>query len=296
MSTLWSRYVQTTEELYVSRDIRFREDNKDLWLQEIGVKCGGRVLEVGCGGGVFCHKLKKYVPSIQITGVDLDSGHIAFARDKAKELGLECQFVVGDIASLPFEDDTFDLCFSYTVSEHVPPEAFYTQQRRVLKEGGRLVVLSVRPRLGIHDPTWNQMGEEEQRLLEKAWSPRGEKFDQEHHIGAYALEEHAYPKILEQYGFHDVQVSLFTVVDYAPDNALVSEELALQQIESQRTGSLACAQKVLEFAPDALTPTEQVRLKLLIHARFDRRIEQYRAGEKLWDFSSSTALAVSGIK
>lgn len=68
MDTTWSKYVQTTEELYYSRDLRFNDSNKDLWLKAIGAQKGDKILEVGCAGGTFCHKLKKYVPDISITG------------------------------------------------------------------------------------------------------------------------------------------------------------------------------------------------------------------------------------
>ena len=38
------------------------------------------------------------------------------------------------------------------------------------------------------------------------------------------------------------------------------------------------------------------RLRELINARFDERIAKYERGEKLWDFSTSTVLAVSGVR
>ena len=52
-STYWSEYVQEPEELYCSRALRFREDNKDAWLRLIGAGDGMRILEVGCGSGLF---------------------------------------------------------------------------------------------------------------------------------------------------------------------------------------------------------------------------------------------------
>lgn len=100
MDNHWSDYIQTTEELYASRDSRFSDANKDIWISCIGIKPGMKVLEVGCAGGTFCHKLKKYIPDLDITGLDFDKNHIAFAREKAKELGLECTFTEGDIGKM----------------------------------------------------------------------------------------------------------------------------------------------------------------------------------------------------
>lgn len=87
-NTIWSDYVQTTQELYLSRALRFREDNKELWLRGIGLRDGMRVLEVGSGSGIFCHRIKTFLPGCPVTGVDLDSGHTAWAKKKTAQSGL----------------------------------------------------------------------------------------------------------------------------------------------------------------------------------------------------------------
>ena len=88
MSNNWSQYVQTTQELYKSRSLRFHDGNKDLWLSAIGAKDGMNILEVGCAGGLFCHRITTYLPDVKITGLDFDSGHIAWARKKPQKQGL----------------------------------------------------------------------------------------------------------------------------------------------------------------------------------------------------------------
>lgn len=170
MDNHWSDYIQTTKELYASRDNRFTVKNKDVWISHIGVNPGMKVLEVGCAGGIFCHNLKKYIPDLDITGLDFDRNHIIFAREKAKESGLCCTFVEGEIGAMPFADGTFDLVYSHTVAEHVPPDDFFGEQRRVLKPGGRITVLSVRTALGLKDRSDSEVHEEEKVLLEKLWS------------------------------------------------------------------------------------------------------------------------------
>lgn len=295
MDNIWSKYVQTTDELYLSRELRFNDSTKNLWLSAIGAKSGDEILEVGCAGGTFCHKLKKYVPDIEITGLDFDAGHIEFAKRKTTELGLQADFINGDATNMPFHDSTFDLCYSHTVSEHVPHEPFFGEQYRVLKPGGRISVLSVRSRLSIKDLNWFIMSDDERALMEKAWSRAG-NFDSEHNIGSYEMEEHEYPAWLEKTGFRNVNVDIFTFVDYAPDNASVSDELAMEQINCHRTHSLACMYKALCISPDALTESETETLINLINVRYDKRIEQYKSGVKLWDFSTAAILVTSGIK
>jgi ubiquinone/menaquinone biosynthesis C-methylase UbiE len=295
MNNNWSQYVQTTDELYKSRSLRFTDDNKRLWLSAIGVKDGMNVLEIGCAGGIFCHRIKSYLPNTKVTGLDFDIGHIEYAKVKTDELGLDCEFVNGDATDMPFPDNTFDLCYSHTVIEHLPTDPFLKEQYRVLKPGGQITVLSVRSRLGVKDENWFIRSEEETALFEKAWN-KAENFDKEHGIGSYELTEHDFPKVLEKSGFNDINVDFITIVDYAPDNASVSDETALAQINTHRLHVIASLEKALRIAPDGLYETEKRELLRLINARFDKRIEQYKSGEKIWDFSTSTVLAASGRK
>lgn len=295
MDSYWSDYVQTTEELYVSRECRFTDENKELWLKHIGVEPGMKVLEVGCGGGVFCHKLKKLIPDLDIIGLDRDRNHITYAREKAKGLGLDCTFTEGDIGSLPFADETFDLVYSYTVAEHVPPDSFFGEQHRVLKSGGSISVLSVRTGLNLKDVTPDDRSEEEKELLGKLWSKDADIFDR-YEVGKYEMTEHEYPHKLGQYGFRDIDVQMFTVMDYCPDNASVSGEEAVRQINSRRIIALNQMRKGVRLTPDALTDEEERRLKDRINERYDKRLEKYGAGIPVWDFSTSTVLAVKGRK
>lgn len=295
MNTIWSSYIQSTGELYESRALRFDDSSKGLWLGALGARPGERLLEVGCGSGIFCHRVKSYLPDVSVTGIDLDDSHIAFARKKSDELGLDCRFVVGDATALPFCDASFDLCFSHTVAEHIPHDAFFGEQRRVLRPGGRIVVFSVRTRLNIRSD--DAMGDEEAALIEKAWKRASETSDlDDSFVGAYELDEHEYPRELEKYGFEDVSVRVFTVMDYAPDSSDVPREKALRQINCRRLGVLSSLEKALNICPGALSQTEAGRLRELINARFDERIAKYGRGEKLWDFSTSTVLAVSGVR
>lgn len=50
----------------------------------------------------------------------------------------------GDATKLPFEDESFDITISNTVQEHIEPSAFWGEQKRVLKSGGKCICLSAR--------------------------------------------------------------------------------------------------------------------------------------------------------
>jgi ubiquinone/menaquinone biosynthesis C-methylase UbiE len=295
MENFWSDYIQTSEELYTSRSLRFREDNKQLWLSAMKLVDGMDVLEIGCGGGIFCHRIKTFLPRCRVTGIDCDAGHILYAERKSQQLGIDCHFLEGDALHMPFINNAFDACTSFTVIEHVETARFLAEQYRVLRPGGVISVLSVRMRSGFVSAERLPASDEEQALVKKAWEG-SEGFDKTHGIGQYEMKEDDFPKALETAGFADVNVEFFAVTRYAPDNAEVSRELALAQINCERLFALGAVGKALRMKPGALTTTERKRLEELINKRFDNRIALYEQGKKLWDITSSVVLAATGLK
>ena len=169
-NTIWSDYIQSSEELYRSRSLRFRADNATVWLPFLYIREGDAILEIGCAGGSLLHRVKQLIPSVTATGLDRDSGHIEYAKRKTAELELDCNFIVGDALSMPFENDTFDVTFSHTVTGHVPIQPFLAEQLRVLKPGGSVVVLSARTKLGLNVENWKPVEVEEQALFDKLWA------------------------------------------------------------------------------------------------------------------------------
>lgn len=96
----------------------------------------GRLLEVGCGEGTFLNKLRQHGWSVD--GVDLDSKAVEQAE---KTYGI-CVHA-GDLESAGFPEACFDAVVMNHVIEHVfDPVALLRECRRVLKPGGRLVVVT----------------------------------------------------------------------------------------------------------------------------------------------------------
>jgi len=295
MNTYWSDYVQTSEELYRSRALRFHGGNKELWLNALGAQGSTDILEVGCGGGIFCHRIKQYLPDARVTGLDFDTGHIEYAKQKSAELGLDCSFVNGDALDLPFPDNSFDLCFSHTVLEHIPTAPFLSEQKRVLRPGGRIAVLSVRMKYSMPELIIGGESKEEQSLWKKMHAAAEGKCPRDN-VGGFELSESDYPRVLETAGFKDVSVDFFNVIYYAPDNPSVPRDMALEQIECERLGARLCVEKSLRLDPKALTPGEHQRLLAMIDARHDNRIAQYLRGEKQWDMTARMVLCATGVK
>jgi SAM-dependent methyltransferase len=114
---------------------------------------GARVLEVGCGPGHLSIRLALQ-HRLNVTGVDLDPAMIGRARANADGVGpddIRPTFLVGDVASLPFEDGSFDLVVS-TLSMHhwADPEAGLAEIGRVLRPNARALIWDFRSRPRPH--------------------------------------------------------------------------------------------------------------------------------------------------
>lgn len=293
MNNYWSTYVQTSEELYKSRELRFHDGNKDLWLKALQIENGMNILEVGCGGGIFCHRIKTYLPSTNVVGLDRDTVHIEYAKQKSKELGIDCTFVNGDATSLPFDSNTFDLCFSHTVFDFCDPDIFLREQYRVLKPGGKVAISTVSG--SNYSEIWKPDENcDEKVLFDKLWNEADK--NELSNIKRNGVEIKEYPKYLQNAGFTKVNVDTISTVPYAPDNHNVSDDMAVKQINANRLSELSSIQKAYLMAPNALSNNEYETLTSLFNKRYDKRLEQYKSGEKLWDFTTSMFFIVVGVK
>jgi ubiquinone/menaquinone biosynthesis C-methylase UbiE len=99
----------------------------------------GRVLEVAIGTG---RNLPFYPPEATITGIELSPAMLAFARQRAAELGREVDLREGDAERLPFADDSFDTVVCTLALCSIPDDGRAVgEMARVLRPGGRLLLL-----------------------------------------------------------------------------------------------------------------------------------------------------------
>lgn len=97
-----------------------------------------RVLEVGCGDGRLYRQLRSYGYADQYVGIDVADYLI---RDNEARHP-EAEWSVSEVYDIPFDDGSFDVCFSLYVLEHlVYPEAALYEMVRILRPGGRLVLV-----------------------------------------------------------------------------------------------------------------------------------------------------------
>ena len=127
---------------------------KILSVMDLLLTDRGRVLDVGCGFGLFAAYFGQTQRRRRIVGVDPDARRIGIARNVAASLGLrDHTFVVGDVRDAAFEG-LFDAAYVLDVMHHLPR----ADQRRVLDRlrgllvpGGMLLVkdITTEPRSGL---------------------------------------------------------------------------------------------------------------------------------------------------
>jgi ubiquinone/menaquinone biosynthesis C-methylase UbiE len=107
------------------------------------IKPGDNVLDVGCGTGEVTLLAKTRAKDGKVYGIDPAPEMIAVARNKSMRKGLEIDFRVGVIESLPFSDASIDSVTSSLMMHHLPENLKVRglgEIYRVLKPGGRLLI------------------------------------------------------------------------------------------------------------------------------------------------------------
>ena len=102
---------------------------------------GQRILELGCGEGSLLRSLLHYgAEAGKLAGVDVDQAKVGRARVSLAGVRL----AVADIASLPYQDEAFDVAFAFTTFSSVlvgdTRRRGALEALRVLRPGGLLVV------------------------------------------------------------------------------------------------------------------------------------------------------------
>ena len=100
-----------------------------------------KVLDAGSGITFFPYLLLTSVKNAQIVCYDYDESLRSMFSLVNKNLKKSIQFTTGDIRSLPFKDNTFDVIYCVSVLEHTGEyETIIKEFHRVLKTGGILIV------------------------------------------------------------------------------------------------------------------------------------------------------------
>lgn len=117
---------------------------KEAMMDWLAPRPGQKLLDVAGGTGDVSFKFLKRAGHGHATVCDLTEGMLEEGRKRAEaaQMADSLDWVVGDAMNLPFEDNTFDVyTISFGIRNVTRPQEALNEAYRVLKPGGRLMVL-----------------------------------------------------------------------------------------------------------------------------------------------------------
>ncbi|WP_299672593.1 bifunctional demethylmenaquinone methyltransferase/2-methoxy-6-polyprenyl-1,4-benzoquinol methylase UbiE [uncultured Roseobacter sp.] len=117
---------------------------KDAMMDWLAPRPGQKLLDVAGGTGDISFRFLKRAGSGHATVLDLTEPMLVEGRKRADAAQMQdsLDWVVGDAMALPFDDNSFDVyTISFGIRNVTRPEEALAEAYRVLKPGGRLMVL-----------------------------------------------------------------------------------------------------------------------------------------------------------
>lgn len=129
--------TQPGHEIFNARE---RQAWQALFVRHLGRGEGRKALDLACGTAVISHILDDI--GFAVTGMDWAEPMLERARAKAKERQRNIRFLMGDAENTMEPDGAFDVVTNrHLVWTLVDPAAAFREWHRVLKPGGRLLIV-----------------------------------------------------------------------------------------------------------------------------------------------------------
>ncbi|OFX73490.1 MAG: hypothetical protein A2X12_01710 [Bacteroidetes bacterium GWE2_29_8] len=147
-------------------------------------------LDLGCGRGGDTFEMARLTGNKgKAIGIDLSEKMIEKAKLFANENNINnADFILSDMQNLPLDNETFDICISNCVLNHIKDkEGIWHEIFRVLKKGGHFVISDIYAIDEIPDHIAN-----DEMLIAECW--------------AGAINKNDYIKYIEKAGFTNVEI------------------------------------------------------------------------------------------
>jgi ubiquinone/menaquinone biosynthesis C-methylase UbiE len=197
------RQAKQVESTYQTPDI---VEQRRATRALLALQPGETVLDIGSGPGFLADEMAAEVgPEGAVHGVDPSESMLAIARRRQTPV----RYATGDALALPFADATFDAAVATQVYEYVPDmPAALTEARRVLRPGGRLLILDT----DWDAIVWHSSDRDRMlRVLEK-WND---------HLADPYLPRRL-PGLLRRAGFALAATTIHPILNRGPDTANLS--------------------------------------------------------------------------
>lgn len=126
--------------IYDQRWRRYIRATLDAVIDVLELRGDERVLDVASGTGELARRLLARWPGLYVVGIDLSAGMLQQARRKLSSATV--RWIQGDVTALPFADAVFDVVICANSFHYfAAPTAALSQMRRVLRDGGTLIVV-----------------------------------------------------------------------------------------------------------------------------------------------------------
>ena len=154
--------ISSTYDTY--NDLTFKIQGQDekkirkFGISKLGKLKNKELLEIGCGTGRDSELIIEKLKNSQGNYFLLDSSKemLEICINKLKEFKFKKKhFVLAEATNLPFQDNKFDLIYQFTVYPSIlNKEMFFNEINRILKPGGKFVMISEGISENIKDTTF----------------------------------------------------------------------------------------------------------------------------------------------
>ncbi|MGK7949171.1 MAG: class I SAM-dependent methyltransferase [Xenococcaceae cyanobacterium] len=120
----------------------------ETWIRQEAINAIGgqprRILDLGCGTGSTTIMLKQAFPNAEVIGLDLSPYMLIMAERKARQAGLEIQWLHRKAEATSFPNNDFDLVTASLLFHETPPiisQQILQETFRILIPGGQVIIL-----------------------------------------------------------------------------------------------------------------------------------------------------------
>lgn len=157
-NSVWKSDLRGVYSNFGRRLLRTREKIQLFAERGLRFESGSRVLEAGCGDGLILLNLVRMY-GLRGTALDFSDEALAKAKEFQRVEGVPFELHLADTKDTHLPTGHFDSALSLGVIEHLPvPEEAVVELHRVLRPGGRLILMT---------PNRRSSGHWDRRLREK---------------------------------------------------------------------------------------------------------------------------------